>query len=453
MDPVDVDPFGSVRPQLLLLTAFVLLGGAPGCSLFGSDACSAGCVDSDGTCRQLSNTTCGAGGAACVDCTLEGKVCTGNGACVTGTWDPPPPPPQGPYCQVDQGDPVGLGQACDAKTICQRVRGGLKCVDRCEAHPKECATPTQLRSCKNTCSGCCTLDARCLEDLQASCAYCDDENAASGRCESPMDRCKRTCLNGCCARDGSCVGGTSADQCGTNAAECATCSAASLACDVQTRTCTPPSIGSGTLRVCLRNITLAGERSAIDPCGDGSSSGAIAAEVELSVGNDAASRSALVASAYGTVTGAGASFDFVGECFYVSEDEGVELVDIRLFSRDGVPGGTGDSADRTTCSQYLGYVIGTAAFEACVRDQRASRCLPLRGVPDQYQRCLSGSSTVLTSGACASTSDLGRCVGDMRFTSSSASGLGQPITVTNCFAPAGGTKLIQSVRLEISAAL
>jgi hypothetical protein len=75
-----------------------------------------GCCDSNAMCHGgLSVGTCGANGAACMDCSSSGKVCSSAGKCVAATVDSGTPPPsctatsctnkcallEGPCCKQD----------------------------------------------------------------------------------------------------------------------------------------------------------------------------------------------------------------------------------------------------------------------------------------------------------------------------------------------------------------
>ncbi len=61
-----------------------------------ASSCSTGCCTAEGDCAGSEQATaCGTGGAACVDCTKSGQVCTNSAACAAPKPDastPPPPP-------------------------------------------------------------------------------------------------------------------------------------------------------------------------------------------------------------------------------------------------------------------------------------------------------------------------------------------------------------------------
>jgi hypothetical protein len=107
-----------------------------------AQTCKVGCCDSAGSCIESSDTTCGASGAACHDCTAAGQTCQ-SGACVS---PPPSPDAGGPSQPPDAGGP-------------SQDAGG-------PSQPPDAGGPTcQASSCTNLCVPyfvqCCKADDTC----------------------------------------------------------------------------------------------------------------------------------------------------------------------------------------------------------------------------------------------------------------------------------------------------
>jgi hypothetical protein len=98
----------------------------PTCS---SVTCPTGCCDSTGTCRTgRSNTACGASGQTCADCSASGQACAAQGFCYTGT-----------HCGPDN-----CAGCCTATGMCRPGIGSASCgqygalCDNCTAKSQTC---------------------------------------------------------------------------------------------------------------------------------------------------------------------------------------------------------------------------------------------------------------------------------------------------------------------------
>ena len=160
------------------------------------DSCSrcGGCCDQALRCfAPNSSAACGNGSASCGPC-AQGKLCVGNGICLSP-------------CGIDTC-PSGCCQNGDC------VLGTAD--ERCGGFGEGC------RDCTRRDSDRC-LDQHCVTDVP----QCD----------------VASCPSGCCAlvgRKTSCIDGISARACGTAARACQDCVAAGLVCDLVTHTCQQP---------------------------------------------------------------------------------------------------------------------------------------------------------------------------------------------------------------------
>lgn len=134
-------------------------GGSGGAGSCGYDSCR----DGTGQCVKATETLCGKSGAACVDCTKLGSVCT-----------------QGYGC-------------AECKPSCS----GKKCGD------------------SDGCGGACKVDC-------AAGQFCDVTGSMKPGCYTCGPT---TCPNGCCTKDGQCVSGGVRNECGSGGQACADCGA------------------------------------------------------------------------------------------------------------------------------------------------------------------------------------------------------------------------------------
>lgn len=353
--------------------AFAILSSVAGCSWLNGESCSGGCVDADGVCRQLSNTTCGLGGAECVDCELEGKACTGNGKCVAATIEEEEEEVSGRCCLLPDDDCVPLGEMCSYDEVCQMVRGGPGC--KPVSGGGFTSPPAQ---CVNTCEGCCTRDGKCLDAPELkNCPpeWCDEDNAYNGRCESPVDRCKRECEDGCCTRDGKCERGTDNEQCGIKGESCDNCAYRNLECDREEQKCMPGAGGGGNLRVCLRSLRLKGPKTAVESCDRDRERSLLDFEAELFVTDGQATGVEEVVSGRGSTeeveTSQGALIGFSDGCITVDEEEAAELLVIELKELDQIASGFCDSyPDHPNC---IGNSRSTS-YKNCVESEPLVSC-------------------------------------------------------------------------------
>jgi hypothetical protein len=114
-----------------------------------AQTCKVGCCDSTGACIESSDTSCGASGASCHDCTAAGQACQA-GACVT----PSHPQDAGSSSPPD----AGSSSPPDAGSSSPPDAGG--------ASPPDAGGPTcQASSCNNLCVPyfvqCCKEDNSC----------------------------------------------------------------------------------------------------------------------------------------------------------------------------------------------------------------------------------------------------------------------------------------------------
>ena len=241
----------------------------------------AGCCLDDFCLPGSSDNACGAGGAACRDCTLNGQTCK-DGSCV-GICKP--------YCTGRcKGEDDGCGDPCPTNTctgccdvgdVCQPgtassacgtsgetcascpvstptcVSGTCKCVPdcaaKCQGVDDGCGGTCPI----NTCFGCCdasnvcqpgTADNACglagaaCVDCAASgekCAgwKCKCFPSCNGKCQGADDGCGSPCLinhcKGCCDASKACQAGTVDTACGENGAACTDCTLSSQTCTSQ----------------------------------------------------------------------------------------------------------------------------------------------------------------------------------------------------------------------------
>lgn len=260
-------------------------GGGP-CSQI---TCYQGCCDATGKCVTPSNTACGYHGAACVDCTKNGSVCS-TSSCAeckpdcTGKQCGDPDGcggickgdcPTGQFCAVDfYGQPAKCekcgpstcpGGCCtaDGKCVAGSKRsecgsGGQACKDcgdkacnpssgypptyacgacgaSCDPYPDPQYPTCQSDGCGNVCpgSGC---------DPSFGNAKCQVQSDGTAQCVS-TDYCDPyECASGCCdyssSMGGTCVKGNLPSACGTGGIQCVDCVAKGGSCDVNTQTCT-----------------------------------------------------------------------------------------------------------------------------------------------------------------------------------------------------------------------
>ena len=115
-------------------------GGA--CQACDSTTCHTGCCTTDGHCTTPDDTACGAAGAACVDCTVQGSFCQYLEYCADCA-----PDCDGKAC----GDSNGCGGTCAGPCA-----AGSYCVQGLATHPDGCVTCGP-----DTCSGCCDATGQC----------------------------------------------------------------------------------------------------------------------------------------------------------------------------------------------------------------------------------------------------------------------------------------------------
>jgi hypothetical protein len=117
-----------------------------------AEICKVGCCDSTGACVESNNTSCGASGAACHDCTAAGRTCQA-GSCVMPS---PPPDAGGSSPPPDAG---GQSHPPDAGSSPPPDAGGSS------PSPDAGGPSCQVSSCTNICVPyfiqCCKADDTC----------------------------------------------------------------------------------------------------------------------------------------------------------------------------------------------------------------------------------------------------------------------------------------------------
>lgn len=158
------------------------------CASCDSTTCPNGCCTIDGYCETPgSDTSCGYGGADCVDCTLDGSLCGYGGSCVDCTAD----------CDGKQcGESNGCGGSC--KGGCPT---GKMCVVGSTVRPDGCYV-CGPSTCPN---GCCRADGECVTGYErgacgsggVACDDCGDEACVTNTMTYPYTRACGPCGSGC----------------------------------------------------------------------------------------------------------------------------------------------------------------------------------------------------------------------------------------------------------------
>ena len=226
-------------------------GTAPKC---GPSNCT-GCCDTLGRCRLGTEVdACGVKGASCSSCSAKKLDCE-DGVCAGA------PPTCGASSCGGCCDAKGVCQGGTTDAVCGA--DGAACAN-CSTNGKKCNEPGSycafLPSCSElTCpTGCCDSAGVCRDgrsdtacgasaDACTNCTTSSDHCSASGFCYTGP-HCGPDNCGGCCAANGTCRAGDAAASCGRFGAQCESCTAAgqtcqSGACGVTGATCPAPYAG------------------------------------------------------------------------------------------------------------------------------------------------------------------------------------------------------------------
>lgn len=214
-------------------TTHTCVAGNSGCGNGG--VCEGCCGGIDGgTCLLGTDpTACGSGGASCTDCTASGNSCDADASACTTTAT----------CGPDNCSGCCVGNVCvggTADSTCGAAGG--QCLD-CSATGQQCTPTGSGGACTGsatctaaTCAGCCVGDVCLAGTANTACggsaAACENCSASGDICTAAMTSggvCSALCgpdnCTGCC-QDNVCVAGSLATACGVNGGQCGTCGAA-----------------------------------------------------------------------------------------------------------------------------------------------------------------------------------------------------------------------------------
>jgi hypothetical protein len=219
-----------------------------------------GCCQGNACVLPPTDTACGTGGFPCTDCSLVGQTCnTGSGTCQAG-------PACGPglcngCCQGDTCIEVLTDSACG--------KGGNACVD-CTLSSETCSIGAGIcqggGSCgPGSCGGCCqgttclggSIDNACGSggnpciDCTQNSQTCD---TGSGTCQG-VGTCGPGSCNGCC-QGSTCIQSLTDSACGSGGNACVDCTQNSQTCDTGSGTCQGGgSCGPGSCNGCCQGNT------------------------------------------------------------------------------------------------------------------------------------------------------------------------------------------------------